>query len=99
MVDACKLIGRPTYNSSSMHCTVVSDIMTTGLIKLRSFVSHNDLSGRPISPAVGRQTISDMSNNLFKNSDDQLTLRSLWTPVGPFSVGRSQKRTCQPVEL
>ena len=50
-----------------MYCTVVSDILTTDRIKLRTFVGHNNLSGLPNIPVVGPQTILDMSNILVKN--------------------------------
>ena len=58
--------------SSSLHCTVVNDILTADILKLRSFVSHYELSGHPISPVVGRRTILDMSNILLKNPDNLL---------------------------
>ena len=40
-----------------------------------------------------------MSNILVKNPDDLLIVRKLWSSVGPFLVGRSQKRYNLPVEL
>ena len=78
---------------------MVNDQSTTDQLKLTYLVSQNDLYGRPKGPLIGRPKILDMSNILFKNPDDQLIHRSLYTSVGPFLVGSSNTKVCRPVEL
>ena len=48
---------------------------------------------------IGPRKILDMFNFRVKKTTDLLFGRRLWTAVGSFLVGRSQKRYSRPVEL
>ena len=60
------------------------------LLKMTYLVGQNNLFGLLNMPLIGRR--KDMFNFLVKKPTDLLFGRRLWTAVGSFLVGKSQKR-------